>query len=69
MFIAFVHVHVIVPHNRKRKQRCGVCEECIADDCGTCKFCLDKKRFGGAEKLRQCCIKPRCKLLKGKCFN
>ena len=29
------------------------------DDCGGCKFCKDKTKFGGPNKLKQCCIKWR----------
>lgn len=25
--------------------------DCLAEDCGECKYCLDKKRFGGPETL------------------
>ena len=41
----------------KRKHRCS---QCLADDCGTCKFCLDKLKFGGKRSKNLCCIKSRC---------
>ena len=44
----------------KRKHRCNQCPQCLADDCGTCKFCLDKPKFGGKGSKKQCCIKRRC---------
>ena len=50
--------------NRKRR-RCGECQQCSAEDCGVCRFCIDKKKFGGPDKLKQCCIKRRCKIIKG----
>jgi hypothetical protein len=28
----------------------------IANDCGTCKFCLDKRKNGGPDKLRKPCV-------------
>ena len=44
----------------KRVRGCGKCEGCKAEDCGMCKFCRDKKKFGGENKLRQKCIEKRC---------
>ena len=43
-----------------KRKRCGECEACQTDDCGGCKFCKDKAKFGGPNKLKQCCIKRRC---------
>ena len=31
-------------------------ERVTRDDCGVCRFCLDMKKFGGANKLRQRCV-------------
>ena len=45
---------------RKKKSRCGECEACTRDDCGKCKFCLDKPKFGGFNKLKQVCMKKVC---------
>uniref|UniRef100_A0A1X7TAJ2 Ubiquitin-like protease family profile domain-containing protein n=1 Tax=Amphimedon queenslandica TaxID=400682 RepID=A0A1X7TAJ2_AMPQE len=44
---------------RKRK-RCGTCENYVAVECGTCKYCLDKPKFGGNGVLRQSCINKKC---------
>ena len=44
---------------RKRK-RCGTCENCFAVECGICKYCLDKPKFGGNGVLRQSCINKKC---------
>ena len=45
---------------RKRKG-CGTCEYCNrTEDCGECKFCLDKYKFGGPNKLKQVCEKKKC---------
>ena len=30
--------------NRKRR-RCGECQQCSAEDCGICRFCIDKKNL------------------------
>ena len=35
-------------------------QACHADNCGTCKFCLDMLKFGGAGILRQPCLRRRC---------
>ncbi|XP_065904772.1 uncharacterized protein [Dysidea avara] len=45
---------------RKRKKRCGSCENCLNDDCGKCVYCLDKPKFNGPGKKKQCCITRRC---------
>ena len=44
----------------KRKRRCYKCSGCLADDCGTCKYCLNKTKFGGNGTLKQCCSKRKC---------
>lgn len=43
-----------------RRGRCGECEGYLADDCGTCKFCLDQTKRGGPNTLRRPCILRRC---------
>ena len=45
---------------RKRKLRCGKCNQCKNVDCGKCKFCLDKPKFGGNGRLKQCCVNRHC---------
>ncbi|XP_019857371.1 PREDICTED: DNA (cytosine-5)-methyltransferase PliMCI-like [Amphimedon queenslandica] len=49
---------------RKRK-RCGCCQGCRSAECGKCKYCLDKPKYGGSGKLRQCCIHKKCQEIKG----
>ena len=49
-----------VPH-----PRCGACEGCTADECGTCKYCLDKPKRGGTNKLNRPCVHRRCEHLPG----
>lgn len=41
-------------------KRCGSCQGCLAKDCMVCKFCRDKKKYGGPGKLKQCCEKKKC---------
>lgn len=50
-------------HKRKSRQ-CGECPACVRkEDCNTCDFCKDMKKFGGPGKLRQKCRKRQCHLL------
>jgi len=61
----FVAVSIIVSLYKftgKRKQ-CSVCQNCKAADCGKCRFCLDKKRFGGPACLKKCCVQRQCKFI------
>ena len=45
----------------KQKGRpCGQCEACSREDCGECRQCKDKKKFGGPNKLRQRCCMRLC---------
>ncbi|XP_065893030.1 lysine-specific demethylase 2B-like isoform X2 [Dysidea avara] len=45
---------------RPTSRRCGLCENCLLADCGKCRFCKDKPRFGGPGKLKQACSKKKC---------
>jgi len=49
-----------VNESRKRKARCGICEGCTREDCGECKFCKDKLKFGGPQKMKQACVLKKC---------
>ncbi|XP_077569294.1 CXXC-type zinc finger protein 1a isoform X2 [Stigmatopora nigra] len=46
----------------KRSARmCGECEPCLrTQDCSTCDFCKDMKKFGGPNKIRQKCRLRQC---------
>ncbi|XP_064824923.1 CXXC-type zinc finger protein 1-like isoform X1 [Oncorhynchus masou masou] len=48
--------------NVKRSARmCGQCEPCLrTEDCATCDFCKDMKKFGGPNKIRQKCRFRQC---------
>ena len=42
---------------------CGECSGCLKnDDCGKCRYCKDKTKFGGQNRLRQKCLHRRCQL-------
>eukprot|EP00550_Attheya_septentrionalis_P009201 CAMPEP_0198286756 /NCGR_PEP_ID=MMETSP1449-20131203/5728_1 /TAXON_ID=420275 /ORGANISM="Attheya septentrionalis, Strain CCMP2084" /LENGTH=1361 /DNA_ID=CAMNT_0043984547 /DNA_START=117 /DNA_END=4202 /DNA_ORIENTATION=- len=49
--------------NTKGGTRCGECDPCTRPDCGKCKNCLDKPKFGGQHKFKQSCILKRCESL------
>ncbi|KAI2810717.1 hypothetical protein BLOT_001881 [Blomia tropicalis] len=38
-----------------KKSRCKECEGCRSQDCGQCTYCLDKKKFGGQNVIKQAC--------------
>ncbi|KAI4826382.1 hypothetical protein KUCAC02_029830 [Chaenocephalus aceratus] len=42
---------------------CGECEPCKrTEDCATCDFCKDMKKFGGPNKIRQKCRFRQCEV-------
>jgi len=50
----------VTASSKQRGPRCGECAGCSRDNCGECKFCLDMKKFGGPNKLRQACLMRKC---------
>ena len=48
----------------EQRDRCGACAGCTAVECGTCKECLDKPKFGGKKLRRQVCVRRMCSNLK-----
>jgi len=46
--------------NSPKKYRCKECEGCRAEDCGQCNYCLDKKKFGGQNVIKQACRFRTC---------
>ena len=55
--LIFVDIHV---HVGKKRRRCDTCPGCVAEDCQKCLMCLDKPKYGGKGKKKQCCVKRRC---------
>lgn len=49
-----------------KRMRCGTCDNCLSTECGKCKYCLDKPKFGGTGRLRQSCIYKKCKIMQSK---
>ena len=45
---------------RSRRVRCKQCEACLSEDCRTCTFCRDMKKYGGPGTLKQSCVKRKC---------
>ena len=41
-------------------QRCGFCEGCRRPDCGICRQCVDKVKFGGPGRLKEKCRMKTC---------
>ena len=41
----------------KKRARCGICDGCRAEDCGTCPMCLDKPKYGGPGKKKNAVLK------------
>ncbi|XP_033928166.1 histone-lysine N-methyltransferase 2B-like [Melopsittacus undulatus] len=47
--------------SRTRQARCGRCRGCRrAQDCGACANCRDKRKFGGPNTKKQCCVYRKC---------
>lgn len=46
--------------NRGRTNRCGSCTGCLRGDCGACKNCRDKPKFGGKGIKKQACVRRAC---------
>ena len=49
-----------VKAKRQKVLRCGHCEGCKRECCGTCPNCLDMPRFGGTGKWKQSCVHRVC---------
>lgn len=39
---------------------CRACQGCLAEDCGSCHYCLDKPKFGGGNTLKKKCVTKKC---------
>ncbi|KAL3765839.1 hypothetical protein ACHAW5_004156 [Stephanodiscus triporus] len=51
---------------RVRGLNCGTCANCQRVDCGKCRACIDKPKFGGPNKSRRRCFHRRCLIRKRK---
>ena len=44
----------------KPLRRCKQCSGCLRPDCGECKYCKDKIKFGGKGLQKQACVHKKC---------
>ena len=56
-------------NRRPRRKACEECDNCKKEDCGTCRQCKDKPKFGGRNVLRERCKERRCIELGGELKN
>ena len=57
-----VHLYQLYTVGSKRvRTRCGNCDGCKRNDCGCCKHCKDKKKYGGPGRLKKACLRRVCK--------
>ena len=48
------------PARRRRARGCGSCPGCLREDCGECRNCKDKVKFGGPGTKKQRCMLRTC---------
>ena len=53
----YMYMHAV---SGKKRKRCGICPNCTRPECGTCKHCRDKPKYGGPGRLKQSCEKKKC---------
>ena len=46
--------------SRRVRTRCGDYDGCNSSDCGSCKYCRDKKKYGGPGRLKKACLRRVC---------
>lgn len=55
------HMHRHTHRQKRSARRCHMCKGCaMKQDCGKCKNCIDKKKFGGAGLRKRACVEMRC---------
>ena len=57
---AYLPANAAKPKASSIMRRCGTCPACRAPDCGVCKECRDKPKFGGAGIRKKPCIGRIC---------
>ena len=57
---AAMYENSMAGNKRARTNRCGQCVGCTRGDCGTCKNCRDKPKFGGPGVKKQACVRRSC---------
>merc|ERR550534_373100 len=51
---------------KKRKMKCGMCDQCLKADWGQCRNCKDMTKFGGSGKSKQACMERKCENMAAK---
>ena len=62
-FMVDKYVKEIVANRQKtrtRQKNCKDCGGCQAQECRTCKYCLDMPKYGGAGTMKQPCVLRTC---------
>ena len=62
-FRFFILLIIAIILLEKRIGRCGLCDGCVAQNCGKCIYCQDMKCFGGTGRKKKCCIHRKCQKL------
>ena len=44
----------------RRSKACGECDGCVRPNCNKCRFCLDKPKNGGPNRLKKRCVHRVC---------
>ena len=57
-----LHITIIGDNGLKLGSTCR-CSGCINKDCGLCKMCLDKPKFGGPGKKKKRCLRRQCLIM------
>ena len=60
---ACTHIHTNNLGLGRKRKRCGMCDGCQQHDCKECAHCLDKPKYGGPGRLKQCCKRRKCQRL------
>ena len=50
----------LAKREKRRGPRCKKCPGCLREDCGECRTCRDKPKFGGIGILKQACLHRNC---------
>ena len=53
-------LHILSTASGRKRKRCGICHNCTRPECGECKYCKDKPKYGGPGRLKQCCDRKKC---------
>jgi len=69
LLVAAKLLMLMAKETKPPKPRCGMCDDCVRQDCGKCQNCLDKPRFGGFGSRKRACSKRKCMYITSKNDN